>query len=135
MKKLALATTIALSVALPLPSSAGTLLSGFATHHFQGQGWRNNNTGIGYRFDNGMAVGYFRNSEDRDSFYVAKEWRYKYVGVLAGAVTGYSGGKVIPLVMPELVLDVGKVEIAALINPIKIRETPQFVAFQIRYSF
>lgn len=126
-----------IALALSLPAQAGTLLSGFATHHLQGSNWCENNYGIGYRTDDNWAVGYYKNSLCKPSFYVAKEFttsqhRPLRLGILLGAVTGYNT-PVVPVVLPELVFGYRSLEVALLVNPIKLKETPQFVALQLRW--
>lgn len=128
---------LCLALSLAVPAQAGTLLSGFATHHLQGSNWCENNYGIGYRTDDNWAVGYYKNSLCKPSFYVAKEFttsqqRPLRLGILLGAVTGYNI-RVVPVVLPELVLGYRRMEVALLVNPIHLKETPQFVAVQLRW--
>lgn len=126
-----------LLLCLPLPAVSGALLTGFATHHFSGSNWCENNYGVGYRTESNWAVGYYKNSLCKPSFYVAKEFttsqhRPLRLGILLGAVTGYNT-PVVPVVLPELVFGYHNLEVALLVNPIKLKETPQFMALQLRW--
>jgi hypothetical protein len=50
---------------------------------------------IRYNEQNYIAGAYY-NSERNVSFYLGKRWEYNGIGLEAGAVTGYSGGDVLP---------------------------------------
>lgn len=48
------------------------------------------NFGIGYRFDNGFALGYYYNSFERNTFYAGKEFMFTdRWGIMALGATGY----------------------------------------------
>ncbi|TAN09179.1 MAG: hypothetical protein EPN34_14745 [Burkholderiaceae bacterium] len=141
MRKLLIASMLGImSFGGPAPASAATYLTGFATMHLAGHGWCDVNPGAGIEFDNGFAVGVYKNSLCRTSVYIAKEFAYSFVpaitgGVLVGAVTGYRW-KITPVVLPEIVFRLtDSVKLAALIQPITTRIMPAFVAVQLRYSF
>lgn len=52
----------------------------------------NSNSGIGYRNDDGLAVGTYYNSYHKQTYYVTQDFMYnKYVGVVVGLVSGYEG--------------------------------------------
>lgn len=120
-----------------------TMLSGFQSHHSQ-SGFNDNNTGIGVRIDSGalegFATGVYDNSIRRTSFYLAREWQWQVagpvsVGVLAGGVTGYQWA-VTPLLLPEAILRIQRVELALLIQPFQVNNlTPAFVSLQARWRF
>lgn len=83
------------------------LISGFASKHLKTNKFRENNYGIGYRTETGYLAGYYRNSEDRDGFYVGREFHFQVashvrLGVMAGVVTGYKKRDVMPLLLPEV---------------------------------
>lgn len=124
------------------PASAQTLLSGFVSHHFRGE-FCEQNHGIGIRLDSGewagWAAGVYRNSLCRTTVYVAREWTHQvagplHVGVVAGAATGYLR-PVVPAVLPELVLRFEHLEAALVVQPLDIKQSPAFVAGQIRWRF
>lgn len=124
------------------PAAAQTLLSGFVSSHSSGD-YRERNPGIGIRIDGGAwagwAIGTYRNSLDRQSVYVAREWLHPvagplHVGVLAAVATGYRWAAM-PAVMPELVLRGRRLELALVVQPIEIKESPAFGALQLRYRF
>lgn len=124
------------------PASAQTLLSGFVSHHFRGE-FCEQNHGVGIRLDSGewagWAVGAYRNSLCRTSVYAAKEWTRPLVGplhggIILGAATGYKWA-VAPVLLPELVFRHSPVEIALVLQPINLRESPAFVALQFRWDF
>lgn len=136
--------TIFLSLLLAFAATAHsqTLLTGFVSRHDTGH-YREANTGIGVRLDSGplqgWAAGTYRNSLDRQSVFVAREWQRQvagplYVGAIAGVATGYRWA-LAPIVMPELVLHVGRVEVAVFVQPLQLKESPRFVAMQLRFSF
>lgn len=145
LKTLALAAMLASSAAhaefLDRVDIKPALVSGFVSHHIATKKTFNeNNYGIGYRFDeSGVIVGYYRNSEYRNSVYATYEARWKltdnlHVGVIAGAVTGYRWA-VTPLVLPEMVLQVGRAELAATYIPKIDGHTPALTALQTRWRW
>lgn len=121
------------------------LVSGFVSKHGKdGHTYRENNYGIGVEqrqagYSN--HVGYYRNSVDRDSFYVGRSFRYQLgdsavsVGVFAGLVTGYRFA-VTPFLAPVVEIQVSKrwaVNVVAL--PPVPSVTPYVVAAQLKYRF
>lgn len=117
------------------------VVSGFLSRHIDTtKQFNESNQGIGYRFgDSDVIVGYFRNSLDRDSVYAAYEARWQLggplqVGVAAGAVTGYKPA-VVPLLVPELVLQIHGVEVAVTYLPAIHNVVPATFATQLRYSW
>lgn len=121
---------------------AQTLLSGFVSHHFRGE-YCESNPGVGVRLDSGewagYAVGAYRNSLCRTSVYVAREWQYPLtatlsLGLLTGVVSGYQWA-VTPALLPEVVARIGQAEVALVLQPLNLRESPAFVALQFRWDF
>lgn len=130
----------ALALLLALPASAQTILSGFVSRH-SSPGYHEANHGIGVRIDTGALAGWsagtYRNSLDRQTVYVAREWLHQvagplHVGVVAGLATGYRWA-VVPAVLPEVVLRLDRLELAVVVQPFDLRQSPAFVAAQIRY--
>lgn len=76
------------------PSAVGLHIG---SHHFQDREagtWNNRNPGMYARWDSGLVVGTLRNSERRQSVYVAKAWQTdRWHGIAldltAGGITGY----------------------------------------------
>ena len=127
---------------LPGVALSQTLLSGFISKHSRGD-YCESNHGIGVRIDDGewagWAVGMYRNSLCRTTVYVGKEWTHHlggpfHVGVLAAAATGYRWA-VIPAVLPEIVVKVGRFEGAVVLQPLDIEQSPAFIAAQLRWRF
>lgn len=116
------------------------VVSGFVSHHINvKKQFNENNYGIGYRDSSGVLVGYYRNSEYRNSVYAVYEASWKltdnlHIGALAGGVTGYKLA-VTPMLLPELALQVGKVELAATYAPKIPGQTPALVALQARVGW
>jgi len=81
-------------------------------------GFCNLNLGLYYRFEAGWQAGGYRNSECRASFYVGwhaeTEGRLR-LGIGLGAVTGYRGQGVQPVVMPSVAFSVTERESVRLI--------------------
>lgn len=67
------------------------------THIALGDGWRENHPCIKYEHGD-YTVGTFINSEDAVSVYASRTWGRDGWFIEAGAVTGYSGGDVLPMV-------------------------------------
>lgn len=119
-----------------------TLLSGFVSRHMSGD-YNENNYGIGIRIDDGRwsgwAIGTYRNSIDRQSVYIGREWTWHvagpvHIGALAGAATGYRT-PIMPLALPELVVRFKRIEAAFLWQPIDSKNATGFVALQLRWKF
>jgi hypothetical protein len=84
-----------------------------------GQKFNNSNPGVYLRWDNGMTVGSYRNSEYRTSVYAGWTWANSACGpaVTFGVITGYAKGT-IPLIVPSLcVLDHVRVSFIPKIEP------------------
>lgn len=118
------------------------VLSGFLSYHIDTNNHYNqNNWGLGYRFGKfDVLVGYYHNSDYKNSFYAAYEARWKLlnyleIGGVAGAVTGYQRAAVAPLLLPELALHVWHIELVATYVPHVTRALPQLVAVQARWVF
>lgn len=116
------------------------VLTGFMSKHDSDKKLNEANHGIGYRSDYGYFVGYYVNSENRDSFYLGREFQHRLtpnlsVGLLAGAVTGYTHMSPAPLLLPELIFDYKKIETAVMVIPKLSGNVPTTVALQVRYKF
>lgn len=118
------------------------LVSGFVSQHINTQQkYNENNYGVGYRFGGAdVIVGYYKNSEYNDSVYAAYEARWKltehvHVGVIAGAVTGYKRAAVLPVVLPEAVVQLGGLEVALTYAPKVDKTMPAFTAVQFRWAW
>lgn len=91
----------------------GMLIVGvhLGTAHFGGPaaGLRDFNPGIYLQLPSGMTAGAFVNSHGRVSAYGGWTWstRDGRWALTAGAVTGYPGGRVSPLVAPSARFDMG----------------------------
>lgn len=116
------------------------IVSGFVSHHIDTKAHYNeNNYGIGYRFGKAdVLVGYYRNSHYKNSVYAAYEARWKLtdnlqMGLIAGGVTGYKTA-LAPLALPELALQVQRLELAVTYVPGVSRHIPSLVALQARWA-
>ena len=131
----------------PSPAAAQDLgvsvLSGFVSRHAGSVAYNERNNGIGLRIDTGRlagwAIGGYRNSINRDTVYIVREWQRPVagplaVGVAAGGATGYHK-PIVPVVMPELVARFDVLEIALMVQPLHVEQTPAFVALQFRVRF
>jgi hypothetical protein len=84
-----------------------------------GQKFNNSNPGVYLRWDNGVTVGGYRNSEYRTSVYAGWTWASSACGpaVTFGVITGYAKGT-IPLIVPSLcVLDHVRLSFIPKIEP------------------
>lgn len=118
------------------------VVSGFASYHIDTKKHYNqDNLGLGYRFAaTSVIVGFYHNSNYKTSVYAAYEARWKLTenvqaGLLAGGVTGYKRATVAPLLLPELALKVGHVELAVTYVPPVTKNIPQLVAAQARWAW
>jgi hypothetical protein len=117
------------------------VVSGFLSYHIDtNKHYNQDNWGLGVRLPKvDVLVGYYHNSDYKSSFYAVYEARWKLtdnlqVGAAAGGVTGYKRA-VSPLILPELVLQVWRIELAATYVPHVTRELPQLIAVQARYTW
>ena len=120
-----------------------SVLSGFVSKHSGDKQYNETNNGIGFRIDSGdwkgWVVGTFRNSLWRQTFYAGKEWQRHVagplsVGLFAGAATGYNY-VVIPAALPEVILRFDVLELAMLVQPLNLKDSPSFAALQVRLRF
>lgn len=70
--------------------------------HFPKDEFNNFNPGAYARWNNGLTVGGFYNSERRVSLYAGYTYEIGRFAVTMGAVTGYRRSKVLPMVIPTL---------------------------------
>ena len=129
-------------LAFTLAASAAdlTLLSGFVSHHDK-SGYRESNPGLGVRVDSGRWTGWlagtYRNSLDRQSVYVGREWLWPLAGPLSigGILVGATGYRspVVPVPLGEVVARWRRLELALLLQPVRINDSPSFVALQLRF--
>lgn len=70
--------------------------------HSPKRDYNNFNPGIYYKMDNGFTVGTYRNSIRKQSFYTGYTYEWKRFAITAGAITGYEGCKVCPLIFPTV---------------------------------
>ncbi|KVP96488.1 hypothetical protein WJ97_11400 [Burkholderia ubonensis] len=145
LKTLALVALLASSAAhaefLDRVDLKPAIVSGFVSHHFNvHKRYNENNYGLGYRFGHAdVIVGYYRNSDDKNSVYAAYEARWKlidnlHLGVIAGAVTGYKVAMT-PMLLPELVVQVGGLEVAATYAPKVHGQIPALAAVEARWAW
>lgn len=117
----------------------GTLLGPLISYHFDRKaGFNERHPGLGYSTADGYGAGWYRNSLDKDSFYVGKEWRKPLNGMLdatlqASLVTGYPAAPVLPAVMPGLLGKLGDGhELALMLMPPAGKYSRGGVALQYR---
>ena len=120
------------------------ITSGFLSKHLQedpSKKYRENNYGIGLE-KGGLLGGYYRNSRDKDSLYLAKELTMRLLGgdsagidggVVLGGVTGYDM-PITPLLLPELIARFGDHKLALTAAP-SFKGTSPSVALQYRKRF
>lgn len=79
-----------------------------ASYHSR-PGFCNINPGLYYRWENGIQIGGYRNSQCRPSFYggwfVETEGRVR-AGIGLGVVSGYRGRGILPVLMPSVAVSV-----------------------------
>lgn len=130
-----------LLVASPaVPAADLTLLSGFVSHHSKA-GYRESNPGLGLRLDSGRWAGWlagtYRNSLDRQAVYLGREWLWPLAGPLriGGILVGATGYRspVVPVPLGEIVARWRSIEVAVLVQPVRIKDSPSFVALQLRW--
>jgi len=97
-------------MALSFPAFGDALyLHTVSYHQDRDANYNEANYGLGVRHnldDNYITGGFYDNSEDHTSAYVAYGWEWPYkglkLGILAGLVTGYSMGNVLPFAVPVI---------------------------------
>lgn len=126
-------------------SDGFSVVGGFGSIHLGLGSWNQDNSGIGVRVDRGewagWAAGVYYNSVRKNSAYLVREFQAETpidgvrVGLLVGAVTGYRYA-VMPAVIPELLVDIGRdIEAAAVLVPPIPGQTPAVIALQFRWKF
>jgi hypothetical protein len=124
-------------LALSFSASADQIVSGFVSRH-TAPGFNESNHGIGYRTDDGVTVGVYRNSLYRTSVYVSKEFDVASrgpftVGYGVGLATGYKYA-VIPLAYPTVRVKFDRVTLAFGAGP-PIKDVVAGVIFaQLRFD-
>lgn len=109
MQKLAAAAAVALAFVVGA-AHAGTiglhLVSYHPEHPHDRPRYNDLNLGAYYRANAGWQVGAYYNSQRRPSVYAGLAWSYDAgpasVGLLAGLVTGYRAGPVLPFAAPSV---------------------------------
>ena len=81
---------------------AGTIGVHVASMHFPERDFNNFNPGLYYRSDLGWTAGAYRNSLRQVSAYAGYTWERGVFGLTAGAVSGYAGNSVQPLLVPSM---------------------------------
>ena len=90
MKKTLIAAAVLLSLNVQCAEAAEVIVSTLSYHFFQ-KGSNNENLGLHFVADNGLTMGFYRNSMDRDSQHIGYSFPfYKQVSMTVGAVTGYA---------------------------------------------
>ena len=113
------------------------IVMSLGSQHLGDHNLNQRNPGIGVEVNHWHA-GEYRNSLDRTSVYVGRDWETSgavKAGVLAGAVSGYNrlaGSPVLPLIAPYISAEYGRVgiNVALLPNPIQWNESA--VALQVK---
>jgi hypothetical protein len=99
----------------------------------------NNNYGVGYRNDDGLAVGTYFNSYHKQTAYITQDFMYNdYVGLVAGAVSGYkeSTGLVItPMVAATVKIPLTKTMTANFLVMPKVGKLAGVAHLAISYKF
>lgn len=101
----------------------GTLLGPTWSYHMnRDYPYNEQHPGIGYMTPKGYGAYTYRNSHDRSSVMVGKEFRHplnQYLDLagMVGAVTGYPAAAVLPVLMPGLVGKLGDHELALMLQP------------------
>jgi len=99
----------------------------------------NTNPGIGYRNDSGYAIGTYFNSYNFRTFYVTKDFMYNdYVGIVAGAVTGYkssTGMLITPMVAGTVKIPLTKEITANILLMPKVGKLAGVAHLALSYKF
>jgi len=96
------------AIGAPAVYGADTLGLHVASYHSR-PGFCNLNPGVYYRWDNGVQVGGYRNSQCRPSLYAG--WFIETEGTVRagiglGAVNGYRGKGILPVLMPSIAVSI-----------------------------
>jgi hypothetical protein len=123
----------------PVQAADYTLLSGFVSKH-SNPGYCENNLGLGIRANTGslqgFAIGGYKNSLCKTSFYISKEYLWQvsgpwHAGAAFALVTGYQLA-ITPVPIPQVVFRHSGFEIAFLGQPARVGTNPAFIAIQLR---
>lgn len=99
----------------------------------------NNNYGIGYRTNDGFAVGTYFNSYHKQTVYATQEFMYnEYIGVVAGAVSGYkesTGLTITPMVAATAKIPLTKTMTANFLVIPKVGKLAGVAHLAISYKF
>lgn len=74
------------------------------SHHAPARDYQNFNPGAYVRFNSGLTVGGYHNSERRTSLYAGYTLERGPFAVTLGAITGYRRANVLPLVVPSVAI-------------------------------
>jgi len=93
----------------PQARAAELILHGSSYHFDTAAGYNNQNSGLGWVFDNDLVVGAYENSIQHTSVYAGYIARAtKHIGLLAGFVTGYDKMPVQPAAVLIITVPVTK---------------------------
>lgn len=145
MKKILVATIVALSASL---SFAGEFIVHIGSVHSvkvynldsgTDKNINNNNYGVGYRTDEGLAVGTYFNSYHKQTAYITQEFMYNdYVGVVVGLVSGYqesTGLLITPMVAATAKIPLTETTTANFLVMPKVGKLAGVVHLAISYKF
>lgn len=117
---------------------AGLLLGPAMSYHFdKSKDFNEANPGIGYRSENGLLGGVYRNSYNKPSVYAGKQYETSIggpfnAGITMGGVTGYPAASVLPMIVPEISADMGDSQFALMLQPPVGNKTKGALALQYR---
>lgn len=144
MKKLL--TSICLST-LAFAASSGELIVHTASAHTVkeytlddvSKKINNSNIGLGYRTDDGVSIGMYRNSYNFNTVYLTQEFMYnEYLGIIVGFVSGYetaTGKLITPMVASTLKIPVNDTVTLNLVAMPKFKELAGVIHLAVSYKF
>lgn len=94
------------------------------------------NPGVGYEHSlkgrTSSTIGFYRNSYGKVSFYTGFSYRWRYVAIQGGLVTGYPQYPVVPVVTPSFSVPITDNVIVEILTPLYIGRM-QIVGMRVRY--
>jgi hypothetical protein len=107
----------------------------FATLHIPDREMNDFNPGVHAEAENGVSVGFYRNSIRKESLYIAETFSLDSIDLTVGGVTGYSK-PVVPLLVPSVKFGLGDgwAGRVTMIAPIP-KLTPLAFHFSVEYNF